>query len=82
MQAVHVKLNSVLPWHITVQQVNDSSPANRTCVFKKETRKVLHWNVALYGAETWTLRNVDQQYQEVLKCGAGEGWRRSAGSIL
>jgi hypothetical protein len=36
------------------------------------------WNIALYGAETWTLREVDQK---VLKCGAGEEWRRSVGPI-
>jgi hypothetical protein len=29
-------------------------------------------SIALYGAETWTLRAVDQKHQEVLKCGAGE----------
>jgi hypothetical protein len=39
-------------------------------------------SIALYGAETWTLRKVDQKYLEVLKCGAGEGWRRSVGLIL
>jgi hypothetical protein len=48
-----VKLNSGLTWQSTIQQVNDSSLANGTCVFKKETIKVLYWNVALYGAETW-----------------------------
>jgi hypothetical protein len=35
------------------------------------------WNIALYGVETWTLRKVDHKYLESLKCGAGEGWRRS-----
>ena len=40
------------------------------------------WNIALYGAETWTLRAVDQKHMEVLKCGAGEGWRRSFGPIM
>ena len=30
------------------------------------------WNIALYGAETW----------KVLKCGAGEGRRRSVGPIM
>jgi hypothetical protein len=28
------------------------------------------WNTALYGAETWTVRKVDQKYLESLKCGA------------
>jgi hypothetical protein len=40
------------------------------------------WSVVLYGAVTWTLRKVDQKYLESLKCGAGEGWRRSAGPIV
>jgi len=38
-------------------------------------------SIALFGAETWTLRKVDHIFCEVLKCGAG-GWRRSAGPIM
>jgi len=41
--------------------------------------------MALYGAEIWTLRKVNQKYRNTwkgLKCGAGEGWRRSVGPIL
>jgi len=33
----------------------------------------------LCGVATWTHRKVDQKYLEVLKCGAGEGRRRSCG---
>jgi len=33
-------------------------------------------SITLYCANTWTLRKVDQKYLEVLKCDAGEGWRR------
>jgi hypothetical protein len=40
------------------------------------------YSIAMYGAETWTLRKVDQKYWEVLKCGAGEEWRRSFGPIV
>jgi hypothetical protein len=40
------------------------------------------WNISLYGAENWTLRAVDQKTWKVLKCGAGEGWRRSVGQII
>ena len=40
------------------------------------------WSIALYGAETWTLRAIDQKHLENLKCGAGEGWRRSVGPIM
>jgi hypothetical protein len=35
------------------------------------------WSIALYGAETWTLST-----WKVLKCGAGEGWRRSVRPIM
>ena len=37
------------------------------------------WSIALYGAETWTLRAVDQK---VLNCGVGGGWKRSVGLIM
>jgi len=40
------------------------------------------WSIALYGAETWTLQAVDQNSSKVLKCGAGEGWKRSVGLIM
>jgi hypothetical protein len=40
------------------------------------------WSIALYGTETWTLRAVDQKHLEILKCGAGEGWKRSVGLIM
>jgi hypothetical protein len=33
------------------------------------------WSTALYGAETWTLRKVDQNIWKVLKCVAGQAWR-------
>jgi hypothetical protein len=46
---------------------------------RKKLVKCYFWSIALYGAETWTLRAVDQK---VLKCGAGEGWRRSVGPIM
>ena len=32
------------------------------------------WSMALYGAETWTLRAADQEYLESFECGAGEGY--------
>jgi hypothetical protein len=30
----------------------------------------------MFGDETWTLRKTDQKLLRVLKCGAGEGWKR------
>jgi len=31
---------------------------------RKKLEKCYIWSIALYGAETWTLRNVDQKYLE------------------
>ena len=42
---------------------------------RKKLVKCYIWSIALYGAETWTL-------WKVMKCGAGEGWRRSVGHIV
>jgi hypothetical protein len=49
---------------------------------RKKLVKCYIWSIALYGAETWTLRAVDQKNLESLKCGAGEGWKRSVGLIM
>ena len=49
---------------------------------RKKLVKCYVWSMALYGAETWTLRATDQKRLESLKCGAGEGWRRSVGPIM
>jgi hypothetical protein len=49
---------------------------------RKKLVKCYVWSVALNGAETWTIRAVDQKHLEVLKCGVGEGWRRSVGPIM
>jgi len=43
---------------------------------RKKLIKCYIWSMALYGAETWTFRAA------VLKCGAGERWRRSVGPIM
>ena len=50
---------------------------------RRKLVKFYVWSMALYGAETWTLRATDQKrLKKVLKCGAGEGWRRSVGPIM
>ena len=49
---------------------------------RKKLVKCYIWSMALYGAETWTLRQQIRNTWEVLKCGAGERWRRSVGSIM
>ena len=52
-----------------------------TLNLRKELWKCYIWSVVFYGAQTWTVREVDQKYLESLICGAGEGWRRSVGPI-
>jgi len=42
---------------------------------RKKLVKCYIWSIALYGAETWTLRAVEQNTWKVLKCGAGGGWK-------
>ena len=49
---------------------------------RKKLVKCYIWSMALYGAETWTLRAADQKYLKSLKCGAGEGCKRSVGPIM
>ena len=49
---------------------------------RKKLVKCCIWSIALYGAEIWTLRATDQKHLEILKCGAGEEWRRSVGPIM
>ena len=49
---------------------------------RKKLVKCYIWSIALYGAENWTLRTVDQKHLESLKCGAGEGWKISFGPIM
>jgi len=44
---------------------------------RKKLVKCYIWSMALYCAVTWTLREQIRNTWKVLKCGAGEGWRRS-----
>jgi hypothetical protein len=46
---------------------------------RKKLVKCYFWSIALYGAEIWTLRAVDQKH---LESGAGGGWKRSVGLIM
>jgi hypothetical protein len=49
---------------------------------RKRVVKCYIWSIDFYGAETCTLRKMDQKYLESFKSGAGEGWRRSVGPIV
>jgi len=74
MEDVHVKLNPGLPW----QKLHS---ARRTLFFtskldlnlRKKLIKCYIWCMALYGAETWTLRAADQKYLESFEISY---WRR------
>jgi hypothetical protein len=46
---------------------------------RKKPVKCYVWGIALYGAETWTLRKVDQKYVGRLEMWC---WRRSVGPIV
>jgi hypothetical protein len=48
----------------------------------KKLVKCYIWSMALYGVETWPLKKIDQKYLKVLKCSAGEWWRRTVGPIM
>jgi hypothetical protein len=48
---------------------------------RKKLVKCYMWSIALYDAETWMLREVDQDTWKVLKCVGGEEFRRSFGPI-
>jgi hypothetical protein len=49
---------------------------------RKKLVKCYIWSIALYGAETWNFGKYIINTWKVLKCGAGEGWRRSFGLIV
>ena len=81
-QDVHVKLNLGFPWQ------KEYSPRVKTLFTskldlnaRKKLVKCYIWSIALYGAETWILGKVYNTWK-ILKCGAGEGWRRSVGPIV
>jgi hypothetical protein len=48
--------------------------SNLDLYLRKKLVKCYIWSLALHGAERWTLNT-----RKVLKCGAGEEWRRLVG---
>ena len=49
---------------------------------RKKLVKCYIGSMALYGAKTWMLQQQIRNTWKVLKCGAGEEWRRSVGPIM
>jgi hypothetical protein len=62
MQHVYVKLNIGLPWQQQLKQ--DAFRQQLGLKFKEEIIEFSTRIVALFGAETGTLRNVDQKFVE------------------
>ena len=48
---------------------------------RKKLVKCYIWSMALYGAETWTLRAADQKHLGSFE-EDGEGWKRSVGPMM
>jgi hypothetical protein len=62
-QDEHVRLNPGMPW----QKQNSTRrlfTSKLDLKFEEETIKMLHLVCSLYGAENWTVREVDQKYLE------------------
>jgi hypothetical protein len=65
MQGVHVKLNQNCYGKSNIQQEKTTLFTSKLDLnLRKKLTKCYIWSVALYGAETWTLRKVDQKYME------------------
>jgi hypothetical protein len=74
MEDVLVKLNPGLPWqklHSTRRELFFISTLDLK--LRKKLVKCYIWSIALYGAETWTLRAVDQEHLESVAMWC---WRR------
>jgi hypothetical protein len=79
-QAVNIKLNPGVPWQKHRSTRRLFALANWTYLRKKVVKCYI-WSRALCGAETGD-SSEKKNTREVLKCGAGEGWRRSVGLIV
>jgi hypothetical protein len=62
VQDVHVKLNPELPMaKAAFNKKKTLFTSKLNLNLKKKLVKCCIWNIALYGAETWTLRKADQK---------------------
>jgi hypothetical protein len=62
IQGVHVKLNPELPWQKQHSTRRTLFTSKLDLNLRKKLVKCYIWSIALYGAETWTLRKVNQKY--------------------
>jgi hypothetical protein len=77
MQCAHVKLNPALPWQKQRSVRRRLFTRKLELNLRQELVKCYMGSIAVCGVETWTFRKVDKNSWNVLKCGTGEGWRRS-----
>jgi hypothetical protein len=80
MKDIYMKLNQNCHGKSSIQHEQDFFISKLDLNLRKKLANI--WSIALYGTEISTLQKVDQKYLESLKCGAGEGWRRSVGPIV
>jgi hypothetical protein len=81
VEDVRMKLNSGLPKAaFNRKEALFTSKLNLNLM--KKLVKCYIWSMALYVAETWALWQQVRNTWKVLKCGAEEVWRRSAGLIM
>ena len=68
MQDAHVKLHPILPWQKQPSTRNKAHFTSKLDLnLRKKFVKCNIWSTALYGAEIWTLREVDQKYMKYMK---------------
>ena len=74
MEDVRVKLNPGLPWQKAAFNKKKTLFTSKLDLhLRKKLVKCYIWSMALYGAETWTLRAADQKYLESFEMWC---WRR------
>jgi hypothetical protein len=77
----HLQLSGSATWPL-IQDCHDKSSIQHEdsfhqyigLKFKEETTKMLYWRISFYGAEIWTLPEVDQKYLESFEMWC---WRRT-----
>jgi hypothetical protein len=73
VQGVHEKLRPGLPWQKQHSARRRLFTSKLGLELREKLVKCYIWSIALYGAETWTLRKLDQKYLESFEMWS---WRR------
>jgi hypothetical protein len=66
MQAAHCKLYPRLPWQKNHSTRRRLITSKLDLYLGKKSVECYTWNIALFGAEIWTIPKVDQKYLESL----------------